>query len=96
VLAGEGTPLLHGLFAQVHPPGPRTRLFRAEELFTGVVKLPLVFLFEDDGDALRLRCDHAPDAVPGDVVTGLLRAIVDEIHELATGASTYHGKEDDD
>lgn len=65
-------PLMHAMLAEVRQPALRVRLFEAVEVFTGIAKLPLMFLFEQRADSLTLVGEY----VPGGAATAFVEAVV--------------------
>jgi amino acid adenylation domain-containing protein len=74
VQARPDAPLMHAMFTEVRQPAPQVRLFEAVEVFTGIAKLPLMFLFEQRADSLTLVGEH----VPGESATAFVEAVVAE------------------
>ncbi|MEV6671066.1 AMP-binding protein [Streptomyces sp. NPDC051162] len=66
--------LMHAMFAEIRQPAPKVGLFEAVEVFTGIAKLPLMFLFEQRADSLTLVGEH----IPGESATAFVEAVVAE------------------
>lgn len=85
--ARPDAPLVHAMLAEVRRPAPGTTLFEAAEVFTGIAKLPLIFLFEDRPEALRLVAEFVPGPEANPFVESVMAAVTGEIDAI-TGALT--------
>ncbi|MFD3328000.1 AMP-binding protein [Streptomyces sp. NPDC058701] len=89
IQARPDAPLVHAMLAEVSRPAPGSTLFEAEEVFTGIAKLPLIFLFEDRPDALHLVAEFVPGPEATPFVESVMAAVAGEI-EAITDAVTGH------
>ncbi|MFD5836760.1 AMP-binding protein [Streptomyces collinus] len=87
--ARPDAPLVHAMLAEVRRPAPGATLFEAVEVFTGIAKLPLIFLFEDRPDALHLVAEFVPGPQATAFVESVMAAVSGEI-EAITAAVTEH------
>lgn len=91
IQARPDAPLLHAMLAEVRRPAPGAGLFDAVEVFTGIAKLPLIFLFEDRPDALHLVAEFVPGLEATPFVESVMAAVTREIEDI-TGAVTSTGR----
>ncbi|MFB7781180.1 AMP-binding protein [Streptomyces vinaceus] len=80
--ARPDAPLVHAVLAEVRRPAPGTTLFEAAEVFTGIAKLPLIFLFEDRPEALRLVAEFVPGPEANPFVESVMAAVSGEIDAI--------------
>lgn len=89
IQARPDAPLVHAMLAEVRRPAPAATLFEAEEVFTGIAKLPLMFLFEERPEVLRLVAEFVPGPEATPFVESVMASVAGELEAIASAVTAH-------